>query len=238
MQEKTFEVAFAWISSDPWFVEKFRGRAWLQTDVLTACTCRVAYWTLGAVKRFNFIELDLEESAFGVQLGEYLGVRYCGDYFLYGSHSLRIMLTLDDLVQVTGGGYRSGFCRLDWNFHWSDQLGWLCCLDYVSFLLPFHGLEFVHGGVRFQFNCVGSRQCAGCLSEVWELMNRSPSGTWSPSAVEGVITDSSLEFNCSAEVVFPDPTFLWLLSTIWNIVVVKLLLCSKDNSATATGLIW
>ena len=24
-------------------------------------------------------------------------------------------------------------------------------------------------GVRFQFDCVGSRQCAGCLSEVWEF---------------------------------------------------------------------
>ena len=25
-------------------------------------------------------------------------------------------------------------------------------------------------GVRFQFDCVGSRQCTGCLSKVWELM--------------------------------------------------------------------
>ena len=167
MQEKTFEVAFAWISSDLWFVEKFRGRAWngclnhlyLPSGVLNAGSSGLISSSL--IWRNPLLASSLENT---------LASGIVADYFLYGSHSLRIMLTLDDLVQVTGGGYRSGFCRLDWNFHLSDQLGWLCCLDYVSFWLPFHGSEFVHGGVRFQFNCVGSRQCPGCLSEVWELV--------------------------------------------------------------------
>ena len=46
-----------------------------------------------------------------------------------------------------------------------------------------------------------------------------------------------VKINYGASVVSPDSTFSWSISTISNVVVARLLLCSKDNSATVTGLI-
>ena len=95
------------------------------------------------------------------------------------------MLTLGDLVEVTGINTDAEFDALNKNCHGTDPLSWLCYLDYVA--IGFHFMEFVDGpflkyyreaagskdytfGVRFQFDCVGSRKCSGCLSNVWKLV--------------------------------------------------------------------
>ena len=68
--------------------------------------------------------------------------------------------------------------------------------------------------IRFQFDCVGSRQCTGCLSKVWELVKSFGNLISLYSAAGGVPMDASLEIYCSASAVFPDSTFSWSISTI------------------------
>ena len=53
------------------------------------------------------------------------------------------MLTLDDFVQVTGINTDADFVALNWNYHGTDPLGWLCYLDYIA--IGFHFMEFVDG---------------------------------------------------------------------------------------------
>ena len=83
----------------------------------------------------GFIKFDLEESAFRDQIWEYLGVRYGDDDLFCGSH--RMMLSLHDLVQVTGIDTNADFVALNWNYHRSNPLGWPCYRDYVAIVCLF-----------------------------------------------------------------------------------------------------
>ena len=67
-------------------------------------------------------------------------------------------------------------------------------------------------GIRFQFDCVGSRQCTSCLSKVWELVKSF--GNLISFGGGCMSMDASLEINCSASAVFLNSTFSWSISTI------------------------
>ena len=107
-----------------WFSEKFRAHTWSRTKVLATCICRVMYWTLWAVKRLRqawFGRIRFSRPVWRIPWR----LAYGADYFLYGSH--RMMLTLDDLVQVAWiDTHVDCICHLEWKLpsNWTIRL-WL-----------------------------------------------------------------------------------------------------------------